>query len=181
MHVTRTQLQEYTDRLLDERRLREIEIHLEDCQQCRAALESFRRLESFIKKIPLDEVSKNFTRRVMEAVGVRDSWSFARQLFLNLLPLAFIALTVLIVIVFTNGTSPTTLTQQESGYLQTLAERTNAIVSTGVATILAWTEKLSGVSTSIPFLKLAAGLMLAFALVVLFDEFVFLPMMKKKG
>jgi len=181
MHVTRTQLQEYADRILDEAQAREIEMHVQGCQQCRAALASFRRLENVIKKIPLERTSADFTQRVMNAVGVARSRNFARQLFLNFLPLVFVALLIAGAVVFVDSSSRETVSHEGAGYAQTFAQEMRYVVSAAIALVLDWTVRLVGISTSIPFIKLVVGLLIAFALVAIFDEFVFLPMMKKRN
>jgi predicted anti-sigma-YlaC factor YlaD len=180
-HLTNNELLEYTDGLTDSLRSLAADEHLRACPRCSSRLQMLRRLERAVRKIPSERVSESFTQRVMVVVGLGRS-SFARQLFANFLPLA-IAIVVIaaLVGVFAGEPSQDPVSLQGSEVVQTLGQHIGEILSTGTSVMFDWTMKLVGISAAVPSIKLVIGLLLAFALIALFDEFVFLPMMKKRN
>lgn len=183
IHITDAVLQEYIDTIADESLKYAVEEHLKSCSSCTARLMAFRELDRAIRKIPLERVSRHFTPRVMAAVGIRRSESLMRQIAMNLLPLAAtIVIAVILIGLFSRDTEPEgSLSKQGREYIQTFDQRIVEVFSTGTAVLFDWTLKAVDLSQSVPSVRLIVGLALVFAVIAFFDEFIFLPMMKRRG
>ena len=182
-HVTETDFQQYSDGTLGASEASAVEKHLEECNECAARLVVFRSIETELRKIPLEKVSGKFTERVMRAVGLREAPGFLRSLFVNFLPLAtaFVALLVILGR-FTGGPAgEDPVTREATSFTQSLYQSFGLAASAGAGRLLDWVQKGVGLFVAIPSLKFIALLLLAFGVVALFDEFVFIPLMKKRG
>lgn len=181
-HITNTELQEFVDRVLEVHRIQEVEKHLSICAKCSSRFAGFQRLENAVRRISPDRVSAGFTELVMAGLRLERRVGFARLMLANLLPLGIVAVVlVLLVGVFVDEeSSQNPLSQQGEEYSQTFEQGVAEIISTGTTAVLEWTGELINLSNAIPFIKLIIGLVSAFVVVALFDEFIFLPMLKKK-
>jgi anti-sigma factor RsiW len=63
------QLSEYIDGELDLEACTAIEAHNEDCERCRAFIESLRRTVTFIQRLPRPALSEELKRELIAAYG----------------------------------------------------------------------------------------------------------------
>ena len=182
-HLTNTQLQEYADRLLGEDQMREIGDHLKGCKECSSKLTLFRRLETELRKVPLEHVKDDFTPRVMRAIGIGRKRGFAKNLIVNLLPLVGVAAISLILAgVFAKHVSTqSSLMNESQQYVESLETTLGGALSSGVLVLQEWARKFITFSATIPSIRMILGLVLVLVVLALFDEFIFVPIMKRRG
>jgi hypothetical protein len=182
-HLTSYELQEYIDRVLDARKQAEVESHLGGCRECSDRCAALRLIDAELRRMPLERVSANFTERVMRSLRLDGRASFFKQLTVNLLPLigAMLAVVVVVALFSAKDVAEAGLPGEAQRYVQTYEQTVGDLLSSGSTAVFNWVKEVVGVSSSIPSLKFIIGLFLAFGAVALFDEFVFVPMMRKKG
>ena len=145
-------------------------------------LKSFKQIETALRSIPHEQVSPNFTQRVMERLRIRESHSFVWSIFKNIAPL--LGLFIIIGIVYSvlkftgmlegSGVDES-ITATQSAYNSVSTE-----VSTGVS---AFNGRLKNL---FPFLyakssySLTVFLIVLFIIVALLDKFIFIPIFKKR-
>ena len=182
-HLTNIHLQEYVDRLLDETATKEVEAHLSDCEECSVKVASFRRLEGELRRVRLERVAEDFTVRVMRVIRLGRSFGLARDVLLNLVPLGIgLIVTAVLIGIFAGPEFNQALTAGKSSQVvESLNEKVGGAIASGISIMLDWMNKAIGLSAAMPVIRDAAGLVLLFLVIKLFDEFVFLPIMKKRS
>lgn len=70
-HCTPEELQAAIDGALDAHDARRVAGHLAACASCRTARAGLARLDGALRRMPLERTSRDFTRTVMQGVGVR--------------------------------------------------------------------------------------------------------------
>ena len=181
-HLTNNQLQEYADRLLGEDHMREIGDHLKDCKECSSKLTLFRRLEVELRKVPLEHVTDDFTPRVMRVIGIVRKRDFAKHLIVNLLPLVGVAVISLILVgVAGHESTQSPLVNESHQYAESFETTLGSVLSSGAAVLLEWVRKFITFSSTIPFIRMILSLVFVLVVLALFDEFVFIPIMKRRG
>jgi len=182
-HLTNFQLQEYADRLLDAAIAKEFEAHLRECEQCSRRMASFQRLEIELRKIPLEPVSEDFTIRVLEAIRFKNNFDFTRDVLKNLVPIGVVLIVIAVLLGIFAGPDSHQGPAGGNGseIVESLNQKAEKATASGISTLLGWMNKALGFSATIPVLQYAAGLALFFVAIKLFDEFVFVPMTRKRS
>lgn len=181
-HFSDFEIQEYLSRLVEPVRGKEIEDHIRICRDCAAKVAGFQRLERELERVPPERVSKRFTGRVMRAIGLRSTSGLVRQLVVNLLPLAGAGLVVVFLAGFFSapegGASPG---REVDRYADSFQQAMGRTVTDGTFLIAEGARRVVIFFASMRSVKFVMWILVAFAAVVVFDELVFLPMMKKRG
>jgi len=182
-HIPQADLQQYADGTLNASEALSIGIHLRACNECARRLELFQSVETGLRRIPLETASGKFTDRVMHAVGLKGAQGFLRLLFVNFLPLAaaFLALLVLLGLFGEGSSEQDVVTRETATYTQSLYQTFGSAAAAGAGRLLSWIQEGTGLFLTIPSVKFIVLLALAFGVVALFDEFIFVPLMKKRG
>lgn len=181
-HLTSDQLQEYVDGFIDPRHRNEIDLHLHTCDECGGKMKSLRLFGSSLKNIPLERVNPNFTLRVMERLGIKESPSFVWSIFKNLAPL----LGLFIVIGIVYGVLKFTGMLEGSGVGKSITATQSAYnsvateISTGVSAFNGLLKNLFPFLYAKSSYGLTAFLFVLFIIVALLDKFIFVPMFKKR-
>jgi anti-sigma factor RsiW len=181
-HFTSTQLQEYADGYYDTEKSDELELHLQSCTECATNIKVFIRIDSALRKLPLDEVSTDFTQHVMARLSVKESSSVTWSIFKNLAPL--LGLVIIVGIVY--GVLKFTGMLEGSGVgesitaTQSVYNSAAAQISNGVSAFNAWVKNLFPFLYTKSSYGLAAFLVVLFIIVALLDKFVFMPMIRRR-
>lgn len=181
-HLTLTQHQEYIDGKENESTYNEMELHLRTCATCNALLKSFKQIESTLRSVPHEQVSTNFTLRVMERLRIKESPSFLWSIFKNLAPL----LGLFIVIGIVYGVMKFTGTLESSGVGESITATQSAYnsvatkISTGVSAFNGLLKKLFPFLYAKSSYGLTVFLIVLFIIVALLDKFIFMPIIRKK-
>lgn len=72
-HISAEDLQAYLDRTPGDERNHTIHSHLRGCSRCRHALESLRRVDRELRRMPLERAGAAFTASVMHSLGLAGS------------------------------------------------------------------------------------------------------------
>ncbi len=182
-HLTSFQLQEYADRLLDAAVAKEFEAHLRECEECSGRMASFQRLETELRKVPLEHVSENFTIRVLAAIRLKNNFDFARDALKNLIPLGIVLIVTVVLLGIFSGPDFHHAPAPGNGseMVESFNQKVGEVTASGISALVGWVNKALGFSTTIPLLHYVASLALFFAAIKLFDDFVFVPMTRKRN
>jgi anti-sigma factor RsiW len=182
-HIPHITLQEYFDRLLHSEDVAEVERHLGVCEKCASLLQFLKETEGAVRRIPLERPSPDFTQRVMRRIGLVGAKSLLRHLAFSLLPLVgvFLLVAILVGVVSAPSAEQSPLTTEASRQAETMGTTIGNAISTGTGVLSSWVADLVAYSATMPTLKFIIGILLVFAGIALFDEFVFVPLMRKRG
>ncbi len=180
-HLTNVHLQEHVDRLLEAAEAKEVEAHLRDCERCANMVAAFRQLETELRRVPLETVSNDFTNRLMRVIRLRSSFGIARDVLMNLIPLGIVLIVSAVLIGIFVGPQSARTPGKSSEVFESLNQQVGEAVTSGISIMLDWIYKAVGLSTTIPLIRDAVGLVLLIILIKLFDEFVFIPIMRKRN
>lgn len=160
----------------------EIELHLRICAECGALLKTFKQVENRLRSVPFEQVSPNFTQRVMERLRIKESPSFLWSILKYLAPL----LGLFIVICIVYGVMKFTGTLESSGVGESITTTQSAYssvatkISTGVSAFNGLLKNLFQFLYAKTSYGLAALLIVLFIIVALLDRLVFMPLIRKK-
>jgi anti-sigma factor RsiW len=182
-HLTNKRIQEYVDHIPGSTDTGDVEAHLRDCERCVRAVAAFRRLETDLRRVPLELASEGFTNRVMDAIRRGRRFGLVREVLLNSVPLGIALLVTAILVGFFAGSenNQSLATGGNPQVIESFNQKIGGAISSGSAVMLEWISKVVGLSATVPLIRDAAGLILLFLAVKLFDEFVFVPLMRKRG
>ncbi len=180
-HLSNEHLQRYADGICNGEDIPMIETHLQLCTECGRKLKLLRRTDEVLRSLPLEQPSADFTQSVMKALRIQEAPSLLWIFLKNFAPV--VALTVVIgatfMILSYTGVfqgSQNSITNAEGLYRQ--AEKS---LSGGIQTFNSWL----GTYVSFAFAKNSIGLtgflLVFFAGIALFDKFVLMPMLRKRG
>jgi hypothetical protein len=181
-HITPYELQEYLDALLPAERKNEIGAHCAQCPECSKTLRTMQRLDTALRKIPIEHAAQNFTRRVMAKLEPRKSSGFLWFIFRNLAPVLGI-ITILVIIYYVLQLTGAYDTSEISKSIAA-TQSVYATVHTSVGDSVAGLTK--GLKTLFPFLYtkgsygLLAFVLILFGFVALLDKMVIFPFFKRR-
>lgn len=180
-HLTNAHLQEYVDRILATAEAKEVEAHLRDCEQCAKMVAAFRRLETELRRVPLEDVTAGFTDRVMSAIRIGRRYGLARDVLMNLIPFGVALIVTAVLIGIFSRPQSDQMSAKSHEFIESFNQMASEAITSGSSTMLDWMNKAVGLSATIPLIRYAVGLLLLFILIKLFDEFVFVPIMRKRN
>lgn len=181
-HLTDFEIQEYISRLAERVGVKGIEDHVRTCAECSERVAGFRRLERELRKVPPERTARGFTVRVMRAAGLQRTPGLMKQLFVNLLPLAGAGLIVVLLVgVFSSPEETGPLAGEAGRYAESFQQTMGRTLSAGSFIVAEWARKVVVLFASMPSVKFVLWILVAFVAVAIFDELIFVPMMKKKG
>ncbi|HUL43069.1 MAG TPA: hypothetical protein VLY03_01795 [Bacteroidota bacterium] len=156
--------------------------HLNACEECRARLRAVIVTEREIRTLPHEHPSEQFTRRVMERLGIKGSSSLAWTVFRNLGPLvAMSAVTGIVFVVLKRtgvlGGSDIGESMSATGKL---ADSVTHQLSGGAATLSMWLQNLLPSGFGGSSLTVAIFLLLSLAAVGVLDRFIVSPIWRKR-
>ena len=183
VHLTQEEIQEYALNSMRHERQDEMNLHLHVCPECCARLRASTELEETFRGIPLDETSANFTERVVQRLGLKESSSFAWFVFRNLAPLA--ALSVVIIVVYFvldyGGALRSPQMQQSVAVGKSVYETIGSKIAGGVTACTLWMQKYLSFAFARNVYSLTIFLIAFFGAISLLDKYIFSPMMRRKA
>ena len=180
-HPDLDRLLEYLDKTGDAALVGDISQHLQECEECRMKLQSFRRLESAMRRVRDEKTSTRFTQGVMAKLGIAETSPRGWNIIQSLAPI--IALAAIIGIVYGvfefTGAYQGSDIQQSVGFTQTISSKLGNVVAAGISMMNAWARKYFGFAGN--NYGVAVFLVLFFAVVGILDKFVLMPRMKRRS
>ena len=178
-------LYEYVDLVLSDATRFAIEEHLAMCPQCRLRVEGMRRMDAALRRIPREEISPDFTSRVVKKLGPHESESVSWKILKSLAPVA--ALTIVMIVVYgvlnlTGAFDATGSLGQQDNAAHVALRGVGDGFWKGVAVMTGWLRDL------LPFLfsqnvtsgGLALYVAVIFGIVGVLDKYLFMPMVRKR-
>lgn len=181
-HLDDVMLQEYIDGQSDRSVWPHIENHLRECGECRLKLRALQQLDAAIRRVPLETVSATLTGKVLDIIGVFHAPGLAKILFRNFLPLFLILVIAATVVLFAGGAKTGALLSggSKAEYVTRYQEGFDAATSSGFSVIRSWSTSVINLLARLPVLRLVVMLGILFAAFTIFDQFVFVPFMRRR-
>ncbi|MFI5252569.1 MAG: anti-sigma factor family protein [Bacteroidota bacterium] len=180
-HLTDNQIQDYIEKSLGDGEMQEITMHLKSCLHCMQMMRKHERVEKVIRRSLMELAPDGLTDNVMKQLGLRESPSYAWNIFKNLAPVvALFSIGAIIVFVYKiTGALSATEIQSTVQTGQSVYAKLGENINTGVTGFNNW------VRTYLPFaftgksLGLTAFLCFFFIAIGLLDKYIFVPMLRR--